>query len=169
VYDGRVPAVSTAVRRFGVAAVFTVALWGSISCESTTSIGGIVTIPMDVQNRFSDQNRGRLRVLAGGPGLTLGQTAYILCAPGASAIEARYSLAGIGCAADVLVTAQVLAVGGIPRLAALPCGMADAVPIGGANEQVIASAEQVVFAGADGCPSGSTKADLVVSLIPAQP
>jgi hypothetical protein len=145
------------------------ALSVSLACESMASIEGTVTIPVEVQNRFSDQHRGRLRVRAGGLGLTIGQTAYILCAPGAAAIEARYSLNGVGCAAEALVQADLLAVEGIPGLAELPCGMAQAGPINWPNEQIVASAQQLVFEGKDGCPSGSTRADLVLSVISAEP
>lgn len=159
----------------GKAACLALIVGGSMACEQQVTISGSVTVPLEVQQRFSPQSKGRLVVwtsYAGSGGPIGGQTAYVFCGPTSGAVTVPFNLVNFGCISEIEVEALAFPIAGNPHekfLAALACGPVDASPAGaGSREEAVAYGRAVVWQGKSGggCKSGATTADFAVALKP---
>ena len=140
-----------------------------LSCENEITINGTVTVPVDVQRRFSDAVRGRLVMSAGyaGGSPISGETIYIFCEPGTEDLKLPFQLFGLGCVRETYVSAVVMSLTGphAEDYTGLPCGQVSALPGGGDDTSVTAYGGAVVFEGRKGgrCTSGTGVVDVAVA------
>jgi hypothetical protein len=160
------------MRRWGAASLALV-LVSSNACEQQITVRGSVTVPLEVQQRFSPESKGRLVVLAsyaGSGGPIGGSTVYVFCAPTSGTVTVPFNLTHFGCLSEVEVEALAFSIAGHPLekvLPPLPCGTVDASPAGvGTQQDAVAYGRALVWQGRSGggCKSGETTADFAVAL-----
>jgi hypothetical protein len=148
-------------------------LSGSFACEQMVTISGNVTVPVEVQQRFGPETKGRLVVLtsyAESGGTIGGRTSFVFCGAGSAAVTVPFNLEDFGCISEINVEALVFPIADHPPekfLASLPCGPADASPAGaGRPQEAVAYGRQVIWQGrrGGGCKSGTQTVEFAVSL-----
>lgn len=137
-------------------------LLAAAACEHGITLRGSVTIPPEVQQRFSRERPGVVIVSGSIPKSSgFGYRVAVLCEPAASALVAPFFHDGFGCAEEGVVRAW--AAPAEPGLT--QCGMEQAHAPGSAPEPATAAAEEVVFAGRTeswGCSSGEDEVALLL-------
>lgn len=143
------------------------AVCGVLSCEQAITVKGAITVPVAVQQLFSDTVRGRLVVHAtrAASGSSIGgKTIFILCEPGSEDLILPYSLTKFACAEEIYAEAMVIPQSGDRHpdfLDGLPCGMVSEKLAGASSDIAIAYGRQVVFEGRHG---GSCSATAVANI-----
>jgi hypothetical protein len=146
-----------------------IAVCGALSCEHSVTIKGTITVPVAVQQHFSNADRGRLVIWAEDAPTASpigGETIHILCDPGSVDLRLPFDLTQLSCANEVSVQAMVFSLSGphFATYAALPCGPVSA-QVGGTNPaEAIAYGSQLVSVPGGACPNGTAVADITVEL-----
>jgi len=141
-----------------------------LSCEQAITIKGTITVPVVVQQKFSQSQRGRLVMAATLPDGSQvgGRTIYILCDPGSVDLMVPFSLTKLACAAEMSAEGMVIPQSADPHadfFSKLPCGPVSEGVGGASSTLAIAYGQQVVFAGRNGGSCSATAvADITVSL-----
>jgi hypothetical protein len=155
-----------AVRTFA----FALLLLPVASCEQGFTIKGTITVPVVVQQKFSQSERGRLAMaatLADG-GQIGGETICILCDPGSVDLIVPFNLTKLGCATEMFAEGIVIPQSADPHAAlfnGLPCGAVSERVASASSAIAIAYGRQVVFAGRNGRSCNATAvADITVAL-----
>lgn len=151
----------------------TMTVCGLLSCEQVVTFKGTITVPVAVQQQFSDTERARLVIhakRAASDSSIGGETIYILCEPTSADLMLPYTLSKFGCAEETYTEAMVIPVSADPRadlFAGLPCGKVSATIAGASSAVAIAYGRQLVFEGHKGGSCSATAfADITVALTP---
>jgi hypothetical protein len=136
------------------------------ACEHGVTLHGTITVPLEVQQAFSQQRPGLVRISTSIPKTSvLDYRLAVLCEPGSAPLVLTFFHDGVGCAKEGVVRIDVLpaAAGQTPA-----CG-AGQTPWGTTTEgPVVATGRATVFegvTGSGGCPSGADSIDVVLTLV----
>jgi hypothetical protein len=149
---------------------FATVLLPVLSCEQAFTIKGTITVPLVVQQKFSQSQRGRLVMAATLPDGSQvgGRTISMLCDPGSVDLVVPFSLTKFGCAAEMSAEGMVIPLSADPHAEVfkeLPCGLVSEAVGAASSALAIAYGHQVVFAGRHGGSCNATAvADITVAL-----
>ena len=158
-------------RRLGVIVCFLLVMLLS-GCEHGITLSGTVTVPLDVQQRFSTEQPGHLFLRADIPKTgVIEYTLGVLCEPDDRDVVVEFYHDGFGCAKKGIIDVWVEP--GDLREGAVDCGMAVTRGISTSGDRPrIAGAQQIVFShatGRFGCSSGTATVNMRLQLIDTIP
>lgn len=158
-------------RRLGTVVYFLLVMLLA-GCEHGITLNGTVTVPRDVQQRFSTEQPGYLLLRADIPKTsTIEYTLGVLCEPGDRDVVVEFYHDGFGCAKKGIIDVWVEP--GDLREGAIDCGMTvtRGISTSGGRSR-IAEAQQVVFpdaTGRYGCSNGAATVHMRLQLIDTIP
>lgn len=136
------------------------------ACEHGVTLSGTITVPIEVQQAFSGERPGLVRVSASIPKTpVLDYRLAVLCEPMSAALVLPFFHDGFGCAKEAVVHVDVLPAAAGEDLA---CGAQQALWSEATDGPVVATGTETVFegeTGSFGCSSGSDSIHIVLTLV----
>jgi hypothetical protein len=136
------------------------------ACEHGVTLSGTITAPVEVQQAFSRERPGLVRVRTSIPKTSvLDYRVAILCEPTSGPLMLPFFHDGFGCAKEGVVRVDVLQAAAGEGLS---CGAQQTLWTEATEGPVVATGAETVFEGQTGslgCSSGADSIDVVLTLV----